>query len=369
MIDSIIRSAFKARAIVWVVFAFVALYGWYSWKQLPVEAYPDIADVSSQIVTQVPGLAAEEIEQQITVPLERALLGTPGVHVLRSRSLFALSLITVVFEDGVEGYWSRQRLQERINDVELPYDARPALDPYTSPTGEVYRYTLESDTRNLRELSELQTWTVIPRLLKVPGVADVTNFGGLTTQFMLELEPTRLNQYDLTLQDVKDAISDNNASAGGSVVDLGEQSYVVRGMGLLRSLEDLGQVQVATKDGTPVLLKDLGHLSYGNVERRGILGKDHNPDTIGGIVLLLKEFNPSKALTGIHSAVDDLNKHLLPKDVRLVPYLDRTSLIDATTRTVGTTLVEGMVLVTLVLLLALGSPRAALIVAVTIPLS
>lgn len=369
MIETIVSTCFRRRGIAWLVFAFVALYGFWCWKQLPLEAYPDIADVTSQIVTQVPGLGAEEMEQQITIPLERALLGTPGMHVLRSRSLFALSLITVVFDDGTDGYFARQRLQERLNEVTLPYDAVPGLDPYTSPTGEIYRYTLESRTRSLRELSELQFWTVIPRLKKVPGVVDVTNFGGLTTQFMLELEPERLRQYDLSLQEVKDAINANNANGGGSVVDRGEQSYVVRGVGLLRSLQDMGNVAVKSKSGVPVLVKDLGTLSYGNVERRGILGKDDNPDTIEGIVLLLKDYNPSRALQGVHAAVDDLNRNLLPKDVRLVAYLDRSSLIDATLHTVGSTLGEGMLLVALVLLLFLGSPRAAAIVALTIPLS
>ncbi|MCC8535812.1 efflux RND transporter permease subunit [Xanthomonas axonopodis pv. poinsettiicola] len=369
MIDAIVSTCFQRRGIAWLVFFFVALYGAWSWKQLPVEAYPDIADVTSQIVTQVPGLGAEEVEQQITIPLERVLLGTPGMHVLRSRSLFALSLITVVFEDGTDGYFARQRLQERLNEVSLPYGAMPGLDPYTSPTGEIYRYTLESRSRSLRELSELQFWTVIPRLKKAAGVVDVSNFGGLTTQFMLELDPDRLRQYDLSLQDVKDAITANNANGGGSVVDRGEQSYVVRGVGLLRSLEDMGNVAVKTKDGVPVLVKDLGTLTYGNVERRGILGKDDNPDTIEGIALLLKGYNPSQALAGIHEAVRDLNENLLPQDVKVVPYLDRTSLIEATLHTVGFTLAEGIVLVSLVLLLFLGSPRAAAIVALTIPLS
>ena len=369
MIDAIVRTCFQRRGIAWLVFVLVALYGLWSWKQLPVEAYPDIADVTSQIVTQVPGLGAEEVEQQITIPLERALLGTPGMHVLRSRSLFALSLITVVFEDGTDGYFARQRLQERLNEVSLPYDAEPGLDPYTSPTGEIYRYTLESQAHNLRELSELQFWTVIPRLLKVPGVVDVSNFGGLTTQFMLELHPDRLRQYDLSLQEVTEAINANNANGGGSVVDRGEQSYVVRGIGLLRSLDDMGHVVVKSKDGVPVLVKDLGTLSYGHVERRGILGKDDNPDTLEGIVLLLKEHNPSHALAGIHEAVRDLNQNLLPKGVQLVPFLDRSDLIDATLDTVGFTLAEGMVLVSLVLLLFLGSPRAAAIVVLTIPLA
>jgi cobalt-zinc-cadmium resistance protein CzcA len=369
MIDSIVTTCFNRRGIVWLVFCFVALYGAFSWKQLPIEAYPDIADVTSQIVTQLPGVSAEEMEQQVTIPLERALLGTPGMHVLRSRSLFALSLITVVFDDGTDGYFARQRLQERLGDATLPRGATPGLDAYTSPTGEIYRYTLESKTRNLRELSELQFWTVIPRLKKVRGVVDVANFGGITTQFMLELDPDRLRQYGLSLQQVKDALNNNNASGGGSVIDRGEQSYVVRGTGLLRSLDDMGNVVVTAKSGTPVLVKDLGELKYGNVERRGILGKDDNPDTIEGITLLLKDFNPSEALTGVHEAVRDLNEHLLPKDVKVVAYLDRTSLIDATLHTVGFTLAEGMLLVTVVLLLFLGSPRAAAIVALTIPLA
>lgn len=369
MIDRIVSTCFNRRGVVWLVFAFAALYGTFSWRQLPVEAYPDIADVTSQIVTQVPGLAAEEIEQQITIPLERALLTTPGMHVLRSRSLFGLSLITVVFQDGVDGYWSRQRLQERLNEVDLPYGTKAGLDPYTSPTGEIYRYTLESPTRNLRELSELQLWTVIPRLKKVQGVVDVTNYGGLTTQFMLEIDPARLTQYGLTLAQVIDAIHANNESGGGSVMDRGEVSYVVRGMGLLRSLDDMGNVVVHSTGGVPVLAKDLGKLTYGNVERRGILGKDGNPDSISGVVLLLKDTNPSIALSGIHDAVREINDQLLPKDVTLVPYLDRTTLIERTTHTVGKTLLEGLIVVSLVLLLFLGSTRAALVVALTIPLA
>ncbi|WP_045761392.1 efflux RND transporter permease subunit [Xanthomonas albilineans] len=369
MIESIVSVCFRRRGIVWLVFLAVALYGAWSWTQLSLEAYPDIADVTSQVVTQVPGLAAEEVEQQITVPLERALLGTPGMEVLRSRSVFGLSLITVVFADGTDGYFARQRLQERLNEVTLPYNAAPGLDAYTSPTGEIYRYTLESKTRSLRELSELQTWTVIPRLKKVPGVVDVSNFGGLTTQFMLELDPQRLTQYGLSLQQVKDAINANNANGGGSVIDRGEQSYVVRGVGLLHSLEDMGAVAVTTHNGVPVLVRQLGTLRYGNVERRGILGKDGNPDTIEGIVLLLKDTNPSAVLDGVHAAVAELNGGLLPKDVKVVAYLDRTALIDATLHTVGSTLVEGMLLVSLVLLLFLGSPRAAAIVALTVPLA
>ena len=369
MIDAIVTTCLKRRGIVWLVFVLVALYGIYCWTQLPLEAYPDIADTTSQVVTQVPGLAAEEVEKQITIPLEREIMGTPGMYVMRSKSTFGLSLITVVFQDGAEDYWSRQRLQERIGGVTLPYGAQPGLDALTSPIGEIYRYTLESKTRDLRELSELQFWKVIPRLKQVAGIADVSNFGGLTTQFQLEFDPARLIKYNVTLSQITQAINANNSSAGGSVMNRGEQGFVVRGVGLISGLDDLGNVVVTEKNGVPVLVKDLGEVKLGSQERHGILGKDDKADTIEGIVLLLKGENPSRVLAGVHDAVRDLNENILPKDVQVVPYIDRTMLVKATVHTVGKTLVEGMVLVTLVLLLFLGSPRAALIVAVTIPLS
>jgi len=369
MIDAIVTVCLKRRGIVWLVFALAAMYGAYCWTQLPLEAYPDIADTTSQVVTQVPGLAAEEVEKQITIPLEREIMGTPGMYVMRSKSTFGLSLITVVFQDGAEDYWSRQRLQERISDVVLPYGAQPGLDALTSPIGEIYRYTLESKTRDLRELSELQFWKVIPRLKQVAGVADVSNFGGITTQFLVEFDPDKLSKFNVTLAQITQAINANNESAGGSVLNRGQQGFVVRGIGLISGLDDLGNTVVTQENGMPVLIKDLGEVKLGHQERHGILGKDDNPDTIEGITLLLKHENPSRVLEGVHEAVRDLNDNILPKDVKVVPYLDRSNLVSATVHTVGRTLVEGMVLVTLVLLLFLGSPRAALIVALTIPLS
>jgi cobalt-zinc-cadmium resistance protein CzcA len=369
MIDKLVSVCFKRRGIAWLVFVVAALYGGYCWTQLPLEAYPDIADTTSQVITQVPGLAAEEVEKQITIPLEREIMGTPGMYVMRSKSTFGLSLITVVFQDGAEDYWSRQRLQERIGGVTLPYGAQPGLDPLTSPIGEIYRYTLTSKTRSLRDLSELQFWKVIPRLKQVPGLADVSNFGGITTQFILQLDPQKLVKYNVTLAQITAAINANNASAGGGVLDRGEQEFVVRGVGLIGGLDDLGRIVVVAKAGVPVLVRDLGTVRLGEQERHGILGKDDNPDTIEGIVLLLKGENPTHVLDGVHAAVRDLNEHILPGDVRIVPYLDRSTLVKATVGTVGRTLLEGMVLVTLVLLLFLGSPRAALIVAITIPMS
>lgn len=369
MIERLVTLCFNRRGIAVLVFLLVAAYGWYAWNQLPLEAYPDIADTTSQVVTQVNGLAAEEVEQQITIPLEREIMGVPGMHVMRSKSTFGLSLITVVFQDGAEDYWSRQRLQERISSVSLPYGAQATLDPLTSPIGEIYRYTLVSKTRDLRELSELQFWKVIPRLKQVAGVVDVANFGGLTTQFMLEFDPVMQSKYNISLNQITQAITANNANAGGSLLNRGEQGLVVRGVGLIRNLDDLGNIVVTQKNGVPVLVKDLGRVVLGNPQRHGILGMDQNPDTIQGITLLLKNENPSRVMAGVHEAVRDLNENILPKDVQIVAYIDRSHLVDATVHTVGKTLLEGMVLVSLVLLLFLGSPRAALIVAITIPLS
>src|ERR1700693_5464467 len=214
-----------------MICAFVAIYGYYSWTQLAIEAYPDVADTASQVVTQAPGLAAEEIEQQITIPLERELNGTPGLFVMRSRSTFGLSLITLVFRGGIEDYWSRQRIMERIQNVTLPSGLSPGLDPLSSPTGQILYYTLESTTKNLRELSELQFWTVIPALKQVPARADIQNFGGLTTQFQLELDPQQLTRFNLSLKNVTDAINANSTNAGGSVLNRGELGYIVRGIG------------------------------------------------------------------------------------------------------------------------------------------
>ncbi len=369
MIDRIVHLCFNKRGMVALIFLLATVYGAYCWTELPLEAYPDIADTTSQVVTQVNGLAAEEVEQQITIPLEREIMGTPGMHVMRSKSTFGLSLITVVFEDGAEDYWSRQRLQERIAGVTLPYGAQPSLDPLTSPIGEIYRYTLESKSRSLRELSELQRWTVVPRLKQASGVVDVTNFGGVTTQFLIEFDPAKLVKYSLSLAQITQAISSNNANAGGSILTRGEQGMVVRGVGLIRGLDDLGNIVVAQKSGVPVLVKDLGTVTLGQQERHGILGKDHVSDTVSGIVLLLKNQNPSRVIAGVHDAVADLNDHLLPKDVKVVAYMDRSSLVEATVHTVGKTLIEGVVLVTLVLVLFLGSVRAALIAAAAIPVS
>ena len=369
MIDQFVAFCLHRRVAVIVLAGLLVAFGIYAWETLSVEAYPELGDVAAQVTTQMPGLAAEEVEQLITVPLERQINGTPGLLLMRSSSTFGLSLITVLFRDGYEDYWVRQRLLERIGQTVLPPGAAPSLDPVSGPGGEIYRYTLESDRHNLQELSEIQRWMVIPALKSVQGVVDVANFGGLTTEYQLDLDPRQLQHYGLGITDVINAINNNNTNAGGGRVSRGDQSYVIRGVGLIRSLTDIGATVVAQVNGSPVLVRDLGTPTLSHQEREGILGKDNNPDTIEGIVLMLKYQNPSQTLAGLHERVARLNGQLAAQGVRIVPYLDREDLVKATVHKVGRTIAEGIALVFLVLILFLGSPRSAVVVAVAIPLA
>lgn len=369
----IIYLALHRRGLMFVLFVFISIVGYYSWTQLAIDAYPDISDTTVQIVTQVPGLAAEEIEQQISIPIERAVNGLPGLNVMRSKNTFGLSTVVLVFDDGVDDYWARQRVQERLVDVELPYDAVPGLNPLTSPTGEIFRYVIESDNLDLREITDLHKWVIIPRLKQVTGVADVSNYGGITTQYQIEIDPRKMEQYNVSLGDITEKIEKNNVNAGGSMLSHGDLSYVIRGIGLVKDLQDLGNIVIKTEKGVPVYLNDIGKLKYGNLERKGVLGFNDGvhsyDDGVEGIVQMLRGENPSKVLEEVHAAVDELNNEILPKGTQIHPFMDRTDLVNTTLRTVSHTLFEGMILVVLVLILFLRSWRGALLVALTIPLA
>jgi cobalt-zinc-cadmium resistance protein CzcA len=371
--EKLLKIFIHRRLLIATCFLLVSAFGVYSWFQLPIDAYPDIADVTVQVATQVPGLAAEEIEQQITIPLEKELNGLPGLQTMRSKNMFGISTIILVFKDGIDDYFARQRVQERIDGVELPFGAEPGLNPLTSPTGEVCRYVIESENHSLREITDLQKWVIIPRIKQVPGVADVSNFGGITTQFQIEIDPQKMEKYDISLSDVTDRVEKNNANAGGSMIDRGDLSYVVRGIGLVKDLDDLGRIVVKTENGLPIYLNDLGTLKYGNIERKGVMGySDHKrnySDGIQGIVQLLRYENPSEVLGNVHQAIDELNNEILPQGVNIHVFMDRTQLVNATLSTVSHTLLFGILLVVTVLIIFLGSWRGALIVAVAIPLS
>jgi cobalt-zinc-cadmium resistance protein CzcA len=370
--EKLMTTLINRRWLMLTIFVLLSGLGIYTWQQLAIDAYPDIADVSVGVATQVPGLAVAEIEQQITIPLERELNGIPGLKVMRSKNFFGISKITLVFEDGIDDYWARQRVLERINDIDLPFDAKPGLDPLTSPTGEIYRYLVKGN-KSLRELTELNVWVIIPRLRQIHGIADVSNFGGITTQFQIEIDPNKLTKYNLSLSEITASIERNNSNAGGSTLIRGDLSYVVRGVGLVRDLQDMGNIVVKTVGGTPVYVKDLGDLKYGNLERKGIMGyvdkEIDYEDGVQGMVQLLRYENPSRVLKEIKRAVDDLNENILPKDIKIHTFYDRTELVDATLDTISHTLSFGILLVIGVLILFLGSPKGALLATITIPVS
>ena len=370
--EHLMNALIHRRWLMMTLFILLAGIGIYAWKQLAIDAYPDIAEVTVGVVTQVPGLAAEEIEQQITIPIERELNGMPRMKMMRSKNTFGLSTILLVFDDGTDDYWARQRVQERINNVDLPFDAKPELNPLTSPIGEIYRYVVTGN-KDLRELTELNRWVIIPRLRQIQGVADVAGFGGLTTQFQIEIDPNKLTKYNLSLGEITESIERNNSNAGGSMLTRGDLSYVVRGVGLVSDLQDLGNIVVKTVGGAPVYIKDLGELKYGNLERKGILGYTDNKfdyeDGVEGIVQMLRYENPSWVLEKIHQTIDELNNDVLPKGVKIHTFYDRTHLVDNTLHTISHTLFYGFLLVIIVLIIFLGSPKGALLATITIPIS
>ena len=375
MIDKLVGWAIDHRAIAIVVFLMLGIAGAIAWDALSIDAYPDISDTTVQVVTQVPGLATEEIEQQISIPVERAVSGIPNLVTMRSKNSFGISTVILVFDDKVDDYWARQRVTERLAGIELPYDAVPELNPLTAPTGEIFRYIVESPdgSHDLRGLTDVHKWTIIPYLRQIPGVADVSNYGGLTTQFQIELSPEKLMEYGISLSDITEKVEQNNLNAGGSILTEGSQSYVVRGIGLIEDLEGLGNIVVKTVNGTPVYLKELGELRYGNLERKGVLGysddsRDYD-DAVEGIVQMLRGENPSEVLERIHEAVEELNTEILPEGVTIHPFLDRTDLVGETLKTVSHTLLVGMLLVIVVLMIFLGNFRGSLVVAITIPIA
>jgi cobalt-zinc-cadmium resistance protein CzcA len=368
MIAAWIALAMRARWLVLALVAGIGGAGIYSFHQQPIDAYPDISAQMVQIITVYPGRAPEEVERQVTIPIEIAMRTVPKVETVRSRTIFGLSVVQLIFEEGTESYWARARVQENLAAVELPEGAAAELGPLATAYGEVYRYELVSDgTYNLMELRELNDWVVIPRLLRAPGVAEVSNFGGLEKQFAVTFRPADLDRFGLTLNDVIEAIQSNNASAGGSVMPRGSMSFVIRGRGSIQSLKEIENTYVKSVGGTPVYLRDVAAVDLDHLVPFGIFSKDFRDEGVEGIVLLRKGENPSRVLADINAIVQELNTSELPPGVRIVPFYDRQHLVDATLHTVTHSVLLGITLVILVLLLFLGRPAMAALVALTIP--
>jgi cobalt-zinc-cadmium resistance protein CzcA len=343
--------------------------GVWSFTQLSIEAYPDISDTQVVVISLYPGHAAEEIEQQVSVPIERALNSVPNVIARRSRTIFGLSVVELTFEYGTNDYFARQVVLEKLRGAQLPDGVTPTLGPLSTPIGELYRYTLDGGSHDSRDLREIEDWVVEPRLLQVPGVTDVTPFGGVIKQYQIDVDPLALTRYGLSIRDVAQAVDANNKNAGGALLDNGQQSMAVRGVGLIQSVDDIQNVVVSTNNDIPVYVRDIGRVQIGSAPRTGIFALGDRTDRVEGIVLMRRGENPSEVLAGVHEAVNELNLTGLPRGVRIVPIYDRTDLVNNTLHTVSHTLIEGLVIVVAVLFLFLGSVRAALLTAVTIPLS
>jgi cobalt-zinc-cadmium resistance protein CzcA len=354
--------------LVLLVGLFVAA-GIAAFESLPVEAFPDVTDVQTNLVTLFPGHAPEEVEKQITIPLEIALSGVPHAVRLFSHTQFGLSFISMTFDDQIDDYFARQRVLERLPQADLPPDVQPQLGPLSTPVGELYRFRLVSKQRDATELRMIEDWTVERALRLSPGVADIVSRGGFIKQYQVELDLPRMRAYGVTLQQVFTALGRGNANAGGNYLEQREQQYLIRGIGLLQSPSDIGGVVVAEHQGTPLQIRDFAQVTVGAVPRQGIVGRDDEDDIVEGIVLMRKGENPSDVLADVKQRIDRLNSSILPKDVRIVPFYDRAWLISTTLTTVFHNLLEGALLVTLVLFVFLRSGRAAAIVALVIPLA
>ncbi|SMF95424.1 cobalt-zinc-cadmium resistance protein CzcA [Methylomagnum ishizawai] len=370
MIPFLIRAALRYRWIVLIGVVALSLLGVWTFTQMKIDAYPDISAQMVQVITTYPGRAPEEVERQVTLPVEIAMRNVPKVETIRSRTIFGLSVVQMIFEEGTESYWARQRVQEKLSSLDLPDGADAEMGPLATAYGEVLRYELVSDGRfDLMELRTLNDWVVIPRLLRAAGVAEVANFGGYAKQHGVLLNPAQLQRYGLSVNDVVDAIQTNNQSAGGSVLSRGSMSFVIRGRGALQDEDEIGSIFIKSIGGTPIYVRDVAEVRLDAKVPAGIFSKDRTDEAVEGIVLLRKGENPSEVLARVETAIAELNGEGLPEGAKVAPYYDRSHLIDSTLHTVGHSVGLGIGLVLLVLLAFFGRPSLALLVALTIPFS
>ncbi len=379
MIRKLLAFALNERLGTLAITLCVICIGVWSWINLKKTAYPDVGDTQVTVITLYPGRAAEEVEQQVTLPLERALNSVPRVLSRRSKTIFGLSVLQLTFEDGTDDYFARQQVLEKLNDATLPDGVTPSLGPLTGPVDEIFRYVIEAgDEYTPMELRTLQDWVVIPKLLQVPGVADVINFGGLVKQFHIITTPDKLFRHNLTLQNVIDAVNANNTNTGGNIIQRGGQGFVVRAIGAIRSKEDIENIVVTSVNGVPIYIKNIASVEEFPLPPSGILGytirendssKIDVNSSIQGLVAMRRGENPSEVINALKQQVDNINESSLPSGVRLRITYDRSELVHYTIKTVARTLFEGISIVVIVLIFFMGSVRSALIVATTIPVS
>jgi len=368
-IRSIITFSLKNRFFTFFWVAILIIAGFVSFRNTPIEAFPDVTNTQIIIVTQWQGRSAQEIERFVTVPIEVGLNSVQRKTNVRSISMFGLSVIKVIFEDDVEDFFARQQVNNQLNSIELPDGVEADVQPPYGPTGEIFRYTLRSDKKDSRDLLTIQNWVIDRRLRQVPGVADVVAFGGRQKIYEIEADPGRLMQYDLTPLEVYEAVTRSNINVGGDVIERNGQAFVVRGMGLLTSISDIENIIIEARDGVPVLVKNVAQVKMADLPRVGQVGLDENDDVVEGIIVMRKGENPSDVLARVKDKIHELNTQVLPSDVQMVTFYDRDNLMAYCTETVMHNLVEGIILVTAIVFLFMADWRTTLIVSIIIPLS
>ncbi len=376
MIQNLIRFALAHRGITIAASLGVLLMGAFAWTTLQIVAYPDVADTEVAVIVKFTGRPAEEVEQQITIPLERALNSVPRVIARRSRTIFGLAIVRLTFQEGTDDYFARQQVNEKIKDADIPASAEISLAQLSPQVGEIIRYVIEYDeNRPVALLRELQDWVITPKIMQAEGIADVVNFGGVERQFQIIMRPTDLERFALTIQQVSDAIQNNNESTGGNVMRSGASQLAIRSVGRITSKEDIERFVVANQKCTPIFVRDVASVEIGALSPSGVLGYTDNArsldndNSIEGIILMRRGENPSEVIASVKEKIDELNTKKLPKGVRITLMYDRTNLVNSTLETVSKTLFEGVSIVMIVLVFFLGNIRAAISVALTIPLS
>lgn len=369
LIKQIIQFSLRHRYFIFFMTAVIAVMGFVSYKNTPIETFPDVTNTQIIIITQWPGRSAEEVEKFVTIPLETSLNSIQKKSNLRTTSSFGLSYIRIIFDDDVDDAFARQQVFSRINNIDLPDGIKPDVQPPYGPTGEVYRYTLESKTRNIRELYTLQDWVLDRQFKSVPGVADVNSFGGEEKSFEISVNPNYLLKYGLSGLDVYNAVSKSNVNVGGDIIERNGQAYVVRGIGLLNNIEEINNIIITKINGVPILVRNVAEVKESGKPRLGQVSKDQAEDVLEGIVVMRKGENAEEVLKRIHEKVDELNNGVLPKDVKIVPFYDRTVLMDYATKTVLHNLIEGIILVTVVVLIFMADWRTTITVSIIIPLA
>jgi heavy metal efflux system protein len=369
VLERLIDFAVHRRAAMLVFSAAFLAFGIVTFRKLKIEAFPDVTNVQVMVISLYPGQAAEEVEKKVTIPVERALVGVPRVLVQRSITSFGLSQVVLTFEDDVDIYFARQQVAERLTEADVPSDVTPHLGPNDTPVGQVYQYTLESDSHGPSELRSWQDWVVSKHLMRVAGVADVVNFGGFQKEYHVIADPAKLRSNGVTLAELTDAVAHSNGATSGGYLPNGESELVIRGRGYLRGPADIENTVIEAHNGTPVLVRNVAIAVESYTPRRGAVARGEAIDSIEGTILLRRGENPKDVLEGVHEAVARINKDILPPGMRIVPFYDRTRLVDTTLRTVSHNILEGVLLVSLVLWLFLRALSGSIAVAVTMPLA